>query len=65
MNMAMMNHDASVSEGREPLAAVVNGIAGIAKPSKGARAFTYGSRNSFGSRNELIPHPLMIALYLP
>ena len=65
MNVAMMNHDASVSEVREPLAAVAMVTAGIAKPSKGARAFTYGSRNSFGCRNELIPHPLMISLHLP
>ena len=65
MNMAMMNHDASVSQVREPLAAIVNGTPGIAKPSKGARAFTYGSRDNFGCRNELIPHPLMISLHLP
>ena len=65
INVVMMNHDASVSGVHKLLAAVISGTAGIAKPSEGARAFTYGSRNSFGSRNELIPHLLMILLYLP
>ena len=63
MDVATMNRDASVSGAHKLLAAVIIGIAGIAKSSKGARAFTYGPRNSFGSRNELIPHLLMILLY--
>ena len=60
----MMNHNASVSGICEPPVAVVDNIARIAKPSKDAGSFTYALRNSFGCRNELIPHPLIISLTL-